>query len=321
MTYPPLVSININQITDSQHWNIHPFLQPGISTALAESFRTVGILQPPIVHEKTVGKYDIITGRRRLLAAKNICNLTTCTCFVVPQKTPPREVLSMLLESHLLSSPLLSPMEIACFFDIALQHLSLDELAKTFLSRITSKSNISTVKRLLRLLDLENEIQQLVHHLVLTEGMAYDLLQMSPQDRVKITGIFVEFQMGGGKQKRLFMLLRDICQRKHIPICLFLERPEITEILQHKEMNNPQKLQHLFSFLQQMSTPTLNADEDSFKLQINRLKLPASCYVQHSPAFESNEINLTIRFADMARLNMLWPEIVGVLEQIPDQEQ
>lgn len=320
MTHPPLVLIHLNQITDSQHWNIHPFLQPEIPTTLAESFKTVGILQPPIVYELTEGKYDIIAGRRRILAAKEICNLTACTCFVVPQKTSPREMLSILFESHRLTPPRLTPMEIACFFNIALQHLSLDELVKTFLSRIASKCNVSTVKKILQLVDLEDEIQRLVHDLVITEGMAYDLLQICPQDRIKLTEIFVEFQMGGGKQKRLFMLLRDICRRQHTSFCLFLERPEITEILKHKEMNNPQKLHHLFSFLQQMSTPTLHADIDFFKSQINRLKLPDSCTVQHSPAFESNEISLIIRFPDMVRFSQIWPEIFGVLERTPVQE-
>ncbi len=316
----PLLLINLDLVTDSHHWDIHPFLPPGIPADLAESFKETGILQPPILYEQSEGRYEILSGRRRILAAREICHLLECSCLVVPQTTPPHELLSLLLESQRLSS-VFSPMESAYFFSICLQYLSLAELAKAFLFKMTGKSSISILKKYQQLLFLEKETQQLVHSLFITESMALDLLKISPEDRIRLSRLFRDFQLGGGKQKRLFMLLRDICQRHSTSISIFLERPEITEILRHKEMNNPQKIQKLLSLLQQFSTPSYQADENSFRSQINQLKLPQFCGVQHSQAFETDEVVLTIRFEDIELLRKSWPELHGVLQKTLNQER
>lgn len=309
-----LLPININFVTHSQRWDLHPFLPTSIPDDLVLSFKELGILQPPILYEQSGGQYEILSGRRRILAAREICHLTECFCLVVPHTTPPHEVFSLLFESHRFSSPF-SPMETAYFLSIGLQYLSLAELAQTFLLKMTGKSSVSILRKFLQLLLLEKEIQQLVHSLFITESMALDLLKISPEDRSRLSRLFRDFQLGGGKQKRLFMLLRDICQRKKTSISIFLERQEIAEILRHREMNNPQKIQKLLSLLQQMATPSYQADEDSFRLQISQLKLPEFCEVQHSQAFETDEVFLSIRFRGMEQLCKSWSELNSVLQE------
>jgi len=309
-----LRTIRLNLVADSRHWDIHPFLQPDMPADLAESFGNIGILHPPVVYETTSGQYEIIAGRRRLRAAEEILHLTNCSCLVVPCSTPPVEVLAILLESHRFDVPL-SPMEVAYFCKIGLQHLPIEKFTETLLARITGRCNASMTKKYIQLISLENELQHLVHHLFISESMAHELLKLTPEDRVRITQLFKIFQMGGGKQKRFLSLLRDACQRSNLSFSTFLERSEIKDILDHKEMNSPQKLHNLFSHLQNLLTPTYSADEDTFKLQIVNLKLPNYCSVQHSPAFETDEVSLTIQFREMDLLSKTWPAIRCVLQK------
>ncbi len=315
-----LLPVNLDLITDSPRWDIHPFLPPDIPADLAQSFKETSILHPPLLYAHDNGTYEILCGRKRLQAAREICHLSECICHVAPQATPPPALLSLIFESHRLSSPF-SPMEIAYFFSVGLQYLPIQELVQTFLAQMTGKSGVSILKKYLQLPLLEKEIQRLVHSLFISEGMALDLLKIEPEDRICLSRLFQEFQLGGGKQKRLFLLLRDICRLNSISMAVFLAEPEIIGILRHKEMNAPQKIQQLFTHLQQLSTPSYQADEDSFRSEINQLKLPRFCEVRHSAAFETDEVILNITFASLELLRKSWPELHRALQKSSRQER
>lgn len=306
--------VPLHLITENDHWNIHPFLDSEIPTGLAESFKNAGILQPPLIRDQGDGTFELIAGKRRLLAAKEICGLSSCHCFVVPLTTTPEVLLSLLVENQSLSAPF-SPMEAAHFFRIGARYLQIEELARRYLPRLTGKTNLSHLKGYHLLLSLEQKVQLLVHSLFITENMAYELVKLGSADRLALIRLFRDFQLGGGKQKRLFSLLRDVAQRKEIQISTLIHCSEINEILQHKEMNNPQKMLNLLSLLQQTATPSLHADEEQFRSSVSKLKLPPSCTIQHSPAFEMDAVELTIKFDDFDRLRKAWPELQRTLQE------
>jgi hypothetical protein len=314
MNLPAFSAVRLDRITDNNHWNIHPFLHSTCPADLMESFKSAGMLHPPLVHELEDGRYELIAGRRRLMAAREIWGLTACPCHIAPLATRPQTLLTLLVEAQSLSNPF-SAMERAHFFRIGSRYLSDDELAKLYLPRLTGKANTSLLKGYRLLLALEDEIQQFVHDSFISENMAYELVRLSSADRYSLVDIFRDFQLGGGKQKRLFSLLRDISHRQETGFSTLLQEPSIREILQHKEMNKPQKIQTLLALLQQMATPSLCADEEQFRSAINRLKLPDCCTIQHSQAFETDAVELTIRFTDLDRLQRSWPALQRALPQ------
>lgn len=326
MNFPALSTVRLDLITNDNHWNIHPFLCPALPAVLVESIKTAGILNPPLVHELEDGGYELISGRRRLVAARDILGLTACPCLVALPASRPQTLLSLLIEAQGLTGSF-SVMEIAHFFRIGSRYLPDDELAKLYLLRLTGKTNTSLLKGYSRLLSLENEIQQFVHDSLITENMAYELVRLSSVDRFSLLDIFRDFQLGGGKQKRLFSLLRDISHRQESGISDLLQEPAVREILQHSEMNKPQKVQTLLTLLQQMATPSLHADEELFRSAINRLKLPGCCAVEHSQAFETDAVELVIRFADLDCLQRSWPALQrallqeGLLNDSPDNRR
>ena len=104
--------------------------------------------------------------------------------------------------------------------------------------------------------------------------------------------------MGTGKQKRFFNLIRDIAFREGSSITSYLQKKEITEILDHKDMNIPQKIKHLGNLLQHELNPTSSLAEGAFEKQVASLQLPANYAISHSPSFEKDEITLSITFKD-----------------------
>ncbi|MBB5348881.1 hypothetical protein HNQ81_002622 [Desulfoprunum benzoelyticum] len=151
-------------------------------------------------------------------------------------------------------------------------------------------------------MSLEFRLQVHVHQRFISETMALELLQLEAEDRSRLADLFTDFQMGGGKQRRFFSLARDVAMRAETSIAELLDQPPLQEILQHRQMNAPQKVQNLLVILQQMATPSLYRDEQSFKARVATLALPSTCTVLHSQAFETEEVHLSIKFENFDQL-------------------
>jgi hypothetical protein len=301
MSRPQFSTVPLHRIAAASRWDIHPFLGPEVPPGLNRSFVETGVLQPPLLLALDDGMFEIIDGRKRVQAARKTLNLSECPCLVVPATSLPREILSVLLASQSCHAPL-SPMETAYFLKICGDFLPPEEVAKSFLLRLTGRDSISLLPRYNQLLTLELGLQSHVHHHFISEAMALELLQLTADDRCILLDLFADFQMGGGKQRRFFSLARDLAMRAETSITAILAQPPLQEILQHRQMNAPQKVQNLLTILQQMATPSLHRDEQSFKAAVARLDLPACCSVQHSQAFETEGVHLSITFDNFDQL-------------------
>ena len=315
MSRPEFSTVPLDRIAASPRWNIHPFLGPEIPSGLNRSFVEAGILQPPLVLERDDGMFEIIDGRKRVQAARKTLDLSECPCLVVPPASLPQEILALLLASQSCHAPL-SPMETAYFLKICGDLMPPEEVAESFLSRLTGRNSISLLPRYNRLLALESGLQILVHQRFIAETMAFELLQLTADDRNKLASLFADFQMGGSKQRRFFSLARDLAMRAETSITALLAQPPLHEILQHQQMNAPQKVQNLLTILQQMATPSLYRDEQAFKAGVARLDLPASCTVQHSQAFETEEVHLSIKFDSFDQLRMSSTALLETLQDL-----
>ncbi len=90
------------------------------------------------------------------------------------------------------------------------------------------------------------------------DRMVLEILSLPEEtDRLALVQLFKNLGMGDGKQKRFFNLIRDIALREGSSISAYLQKKEITAILDHQEMNIPQKIQHLGSLLQHEFTPSI----------------------------------------------------------------
>lgn len=313
MSRPEFSIVPLARITAAHRWDIHPFLGPEIPAGLNRSLLEVGILHPPLLLELDGGGFEIIDGRKRVQAAREILNLHECPSLVVPPESSPHDILSFLLASQGCNAPL-SPMEKAYFLKICGEFLAPEEIAKLFLPRLTGRGSRTLLPRYRRLLTLEPGLQKHVHHGLISEATVLEMLHLEVEDRTTLAALFTDFQMGGGKQRRFFSLARDVAMRAGTTITALLAQPPLQEIHEHRQMNAPQKVQSLLAILQQMATPSLYRDEQSFKARISTLDLPPSCTVLHSQAFETEEVHLSIRFENFDRLQMASASLVQTLK-------
>lgn len=140
-------------------------------TALAElkdSIAASGLLQPIVVRQAAPGRYQIVAGERRWRAVKQ---LGWEKVPAVVKSADDRTLLTLAMIENIQRHDLSS-------IDEALGYRRMQDefgMAVTEIARLTGR-NRATVANLLRLLQLPDDLQQLVHEHKLTEGHARALL-------------------------------------------------------------------------------------------------------------------------------------------------
>jgi len=298
-------SIHINSIAMTDKWNLTPSqesepssLNPYMTTP------TTGILHPPIVKkiDNKETSYELLCGQKRFKSFQNCFpDENNITVLVLPPDILHDEILQYLLDDKLVSGQF-SFMEKAFFLQHCCKHLSIKEVAKKFLPPLNEKPQPYIIEKLLLLTTLELPLQQSIHLGQLSPKLGIELLTLSANDRTTLHNLFQQLEFGGGKQKRLFTLCKDLAFRQNKNITSLLTEEEYVAILDHCEMNKPQKGASLLNLLHKQLFPESNKAEDDFRKRVIQMELPKNCSVEHSPAFERNELSLTVQFKNMEEL-------------------
>ncbi len=141
---------------------------------LAQSIKELGIIQPVTVKKEDDGKFTVISGERRLRAAK-IAGLETIPAYV--RLANDREMLEMALVENLQREDL-DPIEIAISFQRMIDELGLTQ--EEMSERVGKKR--STVTNYLRLLKLDPIIQSGIRDGFISMGHGRALISIEDHD-------------------------------------------------------------------------------------------------------------------------------------------
>lgn len=293
-------SIPFGSINFSTDWNLHPWEFRAIPTELQENLSLNGIIHPPIVIADSAKTYAIVSGARRLEFAQKYTSFQRINCLVIDKYAPPAAVLNLILTDQSCAGSL-SLAEKARFVEISSRILAPKDIVTTFMARLQIKNGRSTISNLLKIMQQDERIIREIHAGRIQDRMVTEILSLPEEaDRLAIIQLFTNLGMGDGKQKRFFNLIRDMAFREKLSVTSFLQKDTITEILKHKEMNVPQKIQHLGNLLQHQITPTYSLAEEAFVKEVKSIHLPANHTITHSPYFEKDQITLSITFKNFA---------------------
>lgn len=293
-------SIPLDSIHFSTDWNLHPWEFRTITKELQDSLALNGVIHPPLVIADSETTYAIVSGAKRIEFMRRFVGSSHMDCMVVEQDAPYSFILNLILVDQS-SAFELSLAEKARFVEIALQLLKKEEFFSAFQKKLQLKNGRSTISDLLHILQQDEKIIREIHAGRLQDRMVSEILSLPEKtDRLALVQLFINLGMGNGKQKRFFNLIRDLAFREGSSISSYLQKKEITEILDHEGMNIPQKIHHLGNLLQHEITPASSMAEQVFVEQVKSLHLAANHSISHSPSFEKDEITLSITFKNFA---------------------
>jgi len=289
-------SIPTHSINSNTEWNLHPWDFKLIPVQLQEDFRLHGILHPPLVIADSEKTFTLVSGARRMEFISKFISPSRMDCMVIDQEASIVTILNLILADQRCTSGL-SLAEKARFAEIANRFLRPDEIVATFGKRLQLHNSRLPLGKLLQVVQLDETIVRAIHAGHLQDRMVGELLSLSDErDRLALVRLFDTLGMGDGKQKRFLTFIRDIAFRAGLSIASYLQESEITAILDHKEMNNPQKIHHLSTYLQSKINPTVAQTEAAFQQKVKSLQLPPNSSISHSPSFEKDTVTLSITF-------------------------
>jgi hypothetical protein len=293
-------SIPLSSIKLCTDWNLHPWEFEIIPAELEESLTLNGIIHPPLVLADSSKVFTVISGAKRLEFAGRLSGPSPLYCMVLAKDTPPHLILNFILADQNTTSKI-SLAEKARFIEIACRLLNIEDVVSLYQKKLQLRTGRSTISDLLRILQQDEIIIKEIHAGRLQDRMVSEILSLPEEsDKLALVQLFKNCGMGDGKQKRFFTLIRDIALREGLTISSYLQQEKIRAILDHEEMNVPQKIHHLGDLLQHELSPSYSLAERDFVKQLKELHLPTNYSISHSPSFERDEITLTIAFENIA---------------------
>lgn len=281
-------------------WNLHPWECQTLPAELHASLARCGVLHPPLVLADSARTFALVSGVRRIEFIRSSTALSQINCLVIDKDAPHSFILDLILAEQNSAGPL-SLAEKARFIEIGCRLSAQEDLLNTFQKKLQLKGGRATIPNLLKILDLDDVIIKEIHAGQIQDRMVTELLSLPEDgDRLAMVQLFKSLRMGDGQQKKFFNLIRDIAFREGLSISSSLQRRDLVEILEHKTMNIPQKIQHLGNMLQHAIAPTSALAEEAFALQVKDLQLPTGYSISHSPFFEKDEVTLSITFKNLA---------------------
>lgn len=308
-------TIPFTNIESSKRWCLHPFLKGSPPPQLRESIERIGLLHPPTVQEISSGKFLVICGHFRVQVVQQLLSVTSSIpCRILPQNSSTKNILDLIIGDQLLSGPL-SSIEKGFFFNICGDFMDSKTIASSYLPLLGEKIQEHSIKKTLQLLTLSLSIQTSIHTGTINDKVAFELLSLNSADRDTIYTLFQKLGLGGGKQKRLLSLCKDLVGRDGLTVQELFAAQDLQDIVSHKEMNPPQKGMLILSTLNKRLFPNSIAAEQSFSKQIKAMNLPNNCSVTHSPSFETDAVSLSIHFPSLTSVQQLLPEIQKLANQ------
>ncbi|PID75621.1 MAG: hypothetical protein CSA20_03500 [Deltaproteobacteria bacterium] len=257
--------------------------------------QAVGILFPPILQAQEDGSFCIISGQRRIHFAVDQSR-KKLVCGIVPRQADHNLILEIILREQNQTKGV-SLAEKARFLEIASKYNNRTALPSLYFKRLDIKQNPSFITPLLQLLDQGDFFIQQADSGFLSEQILSELMRISRSERTELLHLFTDLQLGTGKQKRLFNMLRDAAYRANISISDYLQSEEIQVITQDSQNNGPQRFKRLDALLLRQLSPGSIAAQDRFKERIQALRLPPNQNIIHSQAFEEDAVTFTMTFA------------------------
>lgn len=190
-----VAEVNIEEI-DANPYQPRTIFDEEALNELADSIREIGIIQPITLREKKEGRYQLISGERRLRASK-IAGLKKLPAYI--RKADDQNMLEMALVENIQREDL-DAIEVAISYQRLIDECS---LTQELLSQRVGKKR-ATVTNYLRLLKLPADIQLGIKERKVSMGHARALVNIEdPKSQLEIYGKILDDELSVRKVEEL----------------------------------------------------------------------------------------------------------------------
>ncbi len=268
-------------------------------TLLTDSIRRIGLINSPILIEKEKGRGDtqftVVVGFRRINAFAALGE-ARIPCRILPLDTPPFECLRMNLHENL-TVRIFNPVEKGMALVRLLALLPEKEVLKTFMPLFDLPSHAETLHLLVRIeTEFDRRAKDLLARGYLSLQAGKLLLEMDSTSRDKFSEYFSAVSFNKNQQTQFIDYTMDLSRIEGVEVTRLLDAPELLDIRNNTQMNNPQKAKAFIKLLRTRRLPHLVNAEKGFKRMVEKFALPEGCQIAAPPFFEGPYYRLEISF-------------------------
>ncbi len=265
-------------------------------SALSQSIKEAGLINPPVVQPKTGDVYRIVSGFLRLDACMSLgmsklpvravdasVSDLECAVIAVTENASQRE-LNVLEQSRAFS--MLGP-DIPWNERVPLIKRAL------LLADSPNQRYVEQVESLCRMPDL---IQKGVVDGAIALPTAVILNGMDKEQAMALAEVFCDMGLSLGKQRETLTLVKEIAAREDLSIIDVLECPDVLTILNDDNMDRNAKARLLRTYLKRRRFPSIMLAQETYEAEVKGLGLPKGVRLEAPPHFEGVVYSLKLDF-------------------------
>ncbi|NOY77548.1 MAG: ParB N-terminal domain-containing protein [Calditrichaeota bacterium] len=287
-------------------------------SALRDSLQAVGQLQPLRVEALDDGRLRVISGFRRLEAARK---LGWQALWVDAISGTPEDRFVWFRQTLFENLSLRSFNWVEKAFVVQKLRdqfeISEAELLKKWFPTLGIGQNRKWLNWLLAIPGYEPPVQKAIA----ADALTFDLFEYLPaldgKSRLAMVRLFQSLNLGKNRQKEFFALLRDVALLEKSTLAELLQREEITQILGDESISLGQKTQRVRERLRRWRYPNLTKTEVRFRDILRGLRLPPGIQLRPPQNFEGDKFRLEFQF----RTPEEFARTVAKLQAISESDQ
>jgi hypothetical protein len=265
---------------------------------LITSIKQIGIINSPVLEQKSEARYRIVTGLKRILALKQLKeNKLRATIYYSETGEPDYRIFLFALYENLGTRALNVIEKANAIYKLVHRYqISKEIVIKEFFPLLELGDNPQVLDRYLNLVALEDYLKLSILEDFISIDMALLMQNLSPPERQVIFQFFQELKLGKNQQKEFFRLLQDLSESNKQPVQTILADEAIKNILSDDRLTPGQKINKIKELLLKLRYPRFSKTEDAFRQLKRELKLPPSISFQPPPFFEGNNYRMDFSF-------------------------
>jgi ParB-like chromosome segregation protein Spo0J len=261
--------------------------------ALECSIARLGIVNPPLLQERSAARLIPVLGRRRLAVALKL-GIPQVESRVIPLGMSEQEGFQIAFWDNI-AFRTFDPACAAMVVKRLMELFSRAEVAKDFLQVLNVPQHGPRLERLIAVGSLEFSVLDALASGRIHEKTAWLLSKLEPHERAGLLKLCEELSLNANKSAEVIEGLVDLSIFQGKPILQFLEQEAVRKILSDPDLARPQRAEFLRDLVRSWKFPELVARERDFRNKIAELVSSHPLVVRPTAGFESPECTLEIR--------------------------
>jgi ParB/Sulfiredoxin domain len=262
---------------------------------LCESIRKVGLINSPLVARNQEGTFDIVSGYRRILALKALGERNAfCHDVTTVLASPLERLLAAFYEN--LATRKFNDMEKAMLLHKLQGHVGTEEILASFMPLLSLPSHEGTLKFYLKLLTLEEGIQNAVAVEQISIKVAKALVEMEEGLRQALFHWISVLKLNLNQQMKFIEYVEDIRIRDEVTTPEIFSDEVFLKVLENPRLNTPQKAKAVLETLRVKRFPRLAQAQQAIESAVSTISMPPGASIQYDPYLEDPYYHLEIKF-------------------------